>query len=440
MSKRIVLSFWLLFALFLVLPSSGSRAQNGSPVAVVLTASGPLTPSMGEYLQRGIRIAQQRNAEVVIFELDTPGGSLDLMEKMIQTIRASTIPVIVYVYPRGAMAGSAGTLITLAGHASAMSPDTAIGAASPVGGQGEDLNQTESAKVKSIMEATVREIASHRKPQAIELAQQTIESAKAASAQEALNVGMVDFIASDVNDLLRQLNGFTVEVNGSPRALHTANAEVVNVQASFIEELLQTLTNPNIVFILLTIGVQAILIELSSPGGWVAGFIGAICVTLAAYGMGVLSVNWFGLIFLVIAFVLFLLDIKAPTHGALTAAGTASLIVGALVLFNSPGTPPSLRVSPLLVVVTSLATALSFGIMVSFAVRAQHAPVRMGRESVIGQLGTVQSAISNRGTVQLAGELWTAEKVEGEEAIPRGSRVQVIALDGNKLVVRKVQA
>lgn len=437
--SRIFLCFFCL-CLFLLALSQPVGAQAETPLALVLNADGPVTPAMAEYLSRGIRTATQLGAEVLVFQLDTPGGSVDLMGKMVQDIRASQVPVVVYVAPRGAMAGSAGTVITLAGHAAAMAPETAIGAASPVGAQGEDLNETMEAKTKNILKAQARALAERRGAKAIELAESTIESAQAASASEALEAGLVDFIAADVTDLLRQLDGFVVLVDGVERPLHTADARQQPMALSFIEQLLAMLTNPNVVFLLLTIGLQAILIEISSPGGWVAGFIGVVCLTLAVYGLGVLDVNWFGLIFLVTAFVLFLLDIKAPTHGALTAAAVGSLIVGALVLFNSPTVPSFQRVSVPLVVGSSAIMGLLFFLLLIFALRAQAAPVRMGQETLVGRTGVVRSAIKRSGLVQLGGEQWTAEMAPGEEVAVQGDRVEVVSVDGLKLVVRKLPA
>jgi membrane-bound serine protease (ClpP class) len=247
----------------------------------------------------------------------------------------------------------------------------------------------------------------------------------------------VDFIADDLDDLLQQLDGFSVQTQNGEHTLQTANARVQPIHTTFIEQLLATLTNPNIVFLLLTIGVQAILIEISSPGGWAAGFIGVVSLALATYGLGILPVNWFGLIFLATAFVLFVLDIKAPTHGALTAAGVGSLIVGALVLFNSPTVPNFQRVSVPLIIGTSLATgALSFTVLL-IAMRAQKAPVRMGQESLVGKTGIVRSDLTPQGTVQLGGELWTAQLVDGEDPLPEGERVQVVEVKGVRLYVKR---
>jgi membrane-bound serine protease (ClpP class) len=437
MFRRVLLICWLIILLLPLSASPGSAQEVSSPV-LVLTAEGAITPSMLGYLERGISSAEQQNAEALIFMLDTPGGSVDLMNEFVQVIRASSTPVVVYVAPQGAIAGSAGTVITLAGHASAMAPETAIGAASPVGSEGQDLGETIEAKEKNIIKALVRSLAENRSEEAIRIAEETIESALAVSATEALDIGLIDFIAPDVPNLLEQLDGFQVTTIDGPLTLETKNSQIIPFDPSFIETLLGILTNPNIVFLLLTVGVQAILIELSSPGGWIAGFIGAVSLALAAYGLGVLPVNWFGLIFLVIAFVLFILDIKAPTHGALTAAGVVSLIVGSLVLFNSPGTPSFLRVSVPLVIGVSLATAGIFFAILMIALRAQKAPILTGRESFVGRTGTARTRIAPFGTVQMGGELWSGELAPGEDTILEGASVEVLEVQGVRVIVRKV--
>ena len=431
--------WWVWCALFLtllfgILPA---RAQTDTPLVMVLTVDEAVAPPMVEYLKRGLSRAEQQGAELVILQLNTPGGSIDSMNEVIQLIRNSRVPVVVYVAPSGAMAGSAGTVVVLAGHAAAMAPDTTIGAASPVGAQGEDLGETMQAKVKNILKATVRSLAEGRGSRAVELAEQTIDNAAAASAEEAAAAGMVDFIAVDIPDLLRQLDGFKVETKTGEQTLETTDARVETVPESFIERLLAVLTNPAIVFLLITIGVQAILIEISSPGGWVAGFIGVVCLSLAAYGLGVLPVNWFGVVFLILAFVLFILDIKAPTHGALTAAGTVSLIVGALVMFNSPNVPSFQRVPVPLIIGASVSTGIMFFVIMLIGVRAQKRPVSMGAESLVGRVGIVRTGLAPRGQVQLGGELWTAELLDGEEALSPDARVEVVGVDGLRLLVRK---
>lgn len=430
----------ILFLLILaLLPGlQPARAQGNAPLVLVLEAKGVVAPAMKEYIQRGIAIAEQRNAEALIIKLNTPGGLISEMEEIVLAIRSSQVPVIVYVWPRSATAGSAGAVITLAGHASAMAPETIIGAASPVGGEGQDLGETIERKQKEALRAQVRALTENRPPEATALAEDMIEIARAVSVKEAYDIGLIDFTASDLDDLLAQLDGFTVQMSDGPRTLQTAAVRVENLPMTFIEQLLDILVNPNIVFLLVTIGVQAILIELSSPGGWLAGFIGVVALALAAYGLGVLPVNWFGVIFLVIAFILFILEVKTPTFGALTAAGIGSLIIGALVLFNSPGTPQFQQVSIPLVITVAAITGILFFIIVGFALRAQRRPVQMGHEALSGQTGIARTAINPHGQVQSGGELWSAELAEGAQPIRAGERVQIVKSVGVRLIVRKM--
>ena len=432
------LAILLLAAVLLVHPAS-AQSTAGSPLVLTLKVEGALTPVMISSIERSLEIAQNDSAELLILELNTPGGSIALMNEIVTVMRGSEIPIVVYVSPQGAMAGSAGTILTLAGHLAAMAPETAIGAASPVGSQGEDIGETMLAKEKEILRATVRSLAENRPPAAIEIAEQTIESAKAVSSTEALDVGLIDFIALDVNDLVSQLNGAKAQVLGSEVTLNTQNALVREVPLTVVEQALMLLTNPNIVFLLLSIGVQAILIEMSSPGGWVAGFIGVVSLALVVYSFGIIPVNLFGLIFLVLAFVLFILDVKAPTHGALTAAGIGSFIAGSLILFNSVRAPGFPQVSVPLVVGTGLFLALSFSVIISFAIRALKIPKAMGRESMVGKSGVVSQVLDPLGSVQLAGELWSAELAEPGEPLPEGTHVTVTLVEGLRLKVKKTE-
>jgi membrane-bound serine protease (ClpP class) len=437
MFKKIIFLVWLTLLSFSLVLSQSAHAQTSSPQIIVLTADGPITPAMAQYLSRGIKIAERRGAVALIFQLNTPGGSVDTMTEMEQTILASTIPIIVYVSPSGAMAASAGTIVTLSGHASAMAPNTTIGAASPVGSQGENLATTEELKVKNALAATARSLTQRRGPTAEALAEDTIMNAVAVSSSEALQAGLIDFISTDLNDLRSQLDGFAVTVAGQQITLQTANATLEPINISLIEQALLIVTDPNIVFLLITIGVQAIIIEISSPGGWVAGFIGVVCLGLATYGLGILPVNWFGLLFIATSFVLFILDIKAPTHGALTAAGIGSLIVGALVLFNTPVTPSFQHISVPLVVGVSLVSGGIFFVIMMIAVRAQRTPIRTGEESMSGRKGVARTDLKPKGSVQVGGELWSAELEEGGTKLPAGTRIEVVRVDGLRLIVRE---
>ncbi|HET9906867.1 MAG TPA: ATP-dependent Clp protease proteolytic subunit, partial [Anaerolineales bacterium] len=246
-----------------------ARAQSDEPLAIVMTADGPIVPPMLEYIKRGIERADRQNAEVLIIQLNTPGGSVETMLEIIREIRASRVPVVVYVAPRNAIAGSAGAMITMAGHASAMAPETSIGASSPISSSGENLNSTAEAKAKEITKAAIRDYVRPRGDAALALAESMIDEAKAVTATEALEVNLIDFIADDVEDLLQALNEFSVQLNNETRTLNTSNIRTESFDMSFIEEFLLLLVDPNIAFLLIAIGVQAVLIEISSPGGWV---------------------------------------------------------------------------------------------------------------------------------------------------------------------------
>jgi len=431
---------FLIFAGALLSVFQPVKAQNDAPLALVMTADGPIMPPMLEYIKRGVETADRQNAEVLIIQLNTPGGDLLTTIDIIGIIRASDVPVVIYVSPKNAIAGSAGALITMAGHAAAMAPESAIGASSPISSTGENLTSTAETKAMEISKASIRPLVEPRGEEALALAEAMIDDAKAVTAVEALDAKLIDFIATDADDLLNKLDGFTVQMDDGPRTLDTNRPQTEPLDMSFIEGFLLLLTNPNIAFLLTAIGIQAVLIEISSPGGWVAGFIGVVCITLAVYGMGVLPVNWFGIIFMIIAFVLFILDIKAPTHGALTAAGVASFIVGALVLFNSPGTPDFVRVSVPLVISTGLAIGLMFFAILMFALRALRRPVSLGIESFVGKTGTVTTSMSGGGgQVQLGSELWSAEKMDESDRIRKGDKVEVVEVKGLRLKVKKIK-
>ena len=438
MKAKKSLQFLLVVLTTLLFSWTSVHAQDGLSTIMVMEIDGAVAPASLQYLERAVKVAERSNAEALILQLNTPGGAIGTMNDMVQVIRTSSVPIIVYISPQGAMAGSAGTLITLAGHASAMAPETIIGAASPINSDGTDIGETAKAKEVAALTATVRTLAERRGDDAIALAESTIEEARAVSATEAYDAGLVDFIADDLGDLLEQLNGFNVSVLGESRPLNTANTRVDDIPLTLIEQLLKMLTDPNIVFLLIAIGTQAIFIELGSPGGWVAGFIGVVALSLAVYGMGILPVNWFGLIFIIVSFVLFVLDVKAPTHGALTAAGIGSFIVGALVLFNSPGTPEFGRVSVPLVIAVAVLIALMFTAILSFALRALKAPVRMGQKSLIGRQGVATTDFAPDGTVRVGSELWTAEKADNTESISKGERIEVVSVEGLRLKVKKI--
>lgn len=425
------IGFHILLWLTLMFVTASSVGAQETHHVEILQIEGPVTPIMISYIERGIHAAEMDGAEALIIKLDTPGGQIDQMKKVVQALLEAEVPVVVYVYPAGAYAASAGTLITLAAHASAMAPGTTIGAASPVSQEGEDLNETLEKKVKEDLKAQARALAGRRGEKAVAWAEAAVEEARALNAQEALEIGAVDFVAGDLDNLLAQMDGFQVEVHGRQVTLHTAGATTRELPMTFAEQFLHIITNPTIAFILLTLGLNAILFELSSPGGYAAGIVGVICLLLAFYALGVLPVNYAGLIFIALAFVLFVVDIKAPTHGVLTVGGIISLIAGALILFNSP----LYRVSLTAVVTVALVTGLFFAFAIAKVVQAQRRPAVTGREGLIGQIAQARTALDPDGTVFVKGELWQATAVDGP--LPAGERVEIVAVEGFCLRVKK---
>jgi membrane-bound serine protease (ClpP class) len=426
---------WALLVLWLVLflsvgAAGGAQGQAATHVDV-LEIEGAVTPIMISYIERGIATAEEDGAEALVVLLNTPGGQTDLMNRVISAMLASDVPVVVYVYPRGAYAASAGTLITLAGHAAAMAPGTTIGAASPVGSQGEDLGETMEAKVKEDLKAQARGLAARRGDEAVAWAESAIEEARAATAEEALELGVIDLVAGNLDELLAGLDGLEVVVNDRRVVLETAGAEVRELPMTFPEQFLHIITNPTVAFILLTVGLNALLFELSAPGGYVAGIVGAICLVLAFYALGVLPVNYAGLIFIILAFGLFVADVKAATGGVLTVGGVVSLVAGALLLFNSP----LYRVSISAIVGVALVTGLFFAFAMTKVMQIRRRPSVTGTEGLIGQLGEARTALEPEGTVFVRGELWQAESLEGP--IEKGERVEIAGVHGFRLQVRR---
>ncbi len=439
-SRAVLATILLLLATWVVVAPVGAQGTS----VVVAKITGPVTPTMASYFERSIAQAEQNDAQALAIVLDTPGGAVDVTQEIVQSFRNAEVPIIVFVGPAGAQAASAGSLITLAGHAAGMAPETVIGAASPVDGSGADIGETLYQKLTEDLKATMRNLTTRRGDTAVELAEAMIDDAKAVTADEALEAGLIDAVAGDLDDLLAQLDGLTVEVNGQAVTLQTAGVAQEESQLSAVEQILHALSNPLLIGLLLTIGVQAILIELSNPGGWVAGFIGFVCLALGLYGLGTLPANWLGLGLLVLAFALFILEVKTPTTGVLAIAGVITFLAGLLVLFNSPGTPQFARISLAGAIGITVFASAFFLFIAAKALQAQTKQPMIGDEALVGTVGPVRVALApgkkveagqNQGTVLINGELWRAV---ADEEIDRGEQVIVKGVDGFTLRVQKV--
>jgi len=424
----------LLTVSWLLLLGAGPMLAQAERTVYVLTVDGAITAAVEDYIERGIQRAERGGGEALVIQLNTPGGDVQSMTGIMEHIENAAVPVIIYVWPRGGMAASAGTLVLLAAHGAAMAPRTSIGAAHPVAVGGE-MSPEQTEKLVNVMVEHAGVFARRRGEAAVEWAEQAIRESATAGPEKALELGVIDLIACDLDELLSGFDRRQVVLgDGTQMTLHTAGATAQEIRMSLIEQLLQVLIDPNIAFILLAIGIQAILIEISAPGGWVAGFIGVLCLALAAYSFGVLPFNWLGMLLIVVAFVLFVIDVKAPTHGALTAAGVGTLIAGALVLFNTfPGSPYG-RISIPLVVTIALLTGLFFLFVVAKTLRVQQRPSVTGKEGLIGRTGVVKVALDPEGTVLVAGERWRAMAETGPVEV--GTEVEVVAADGFQLRVR----
>jgi len=440
---------WLALALALVTlgaaacgPFSPTAPEEAPPVVVVATVRGPIGSLTADYLRRALNAALRQQAQALVVQLDTPGGAVQAATDIVTLFRTSPVPVVVYVQPRGAMAGSAGALITLAAHRAYMAPETVIGAATPVLlGESSDEDPVLQAKTRNILAAQARSLAEARGPTAQRLAEDMVQSARAVTASEAQQAGLVDGVAPTLDAVLAALDGQAVTTAAGERRLRTAGAHIVTVDLSPVERALALLTHPGIVLLLLGLGAQLLLIEFRTPGGWVAGTLGAVLLGLGLYGLGMIPSNALGLGFIALAFVLFVLEVKAPTHGALSAAGALAFVAGGWILFNTPLTLPQQRLS------LWWAAALAGGLAVlSLAVMrlvhlAGQRPVLTGAEEaarLVGRVGWARTAIGprRRGSVHIAGETWSAVLAPDAAPIAAGQPVRVVAVRHLVLVVR----
>jgi len=409
----------------------------------VARVQGPIGTTTADYLRRALNTALHEQAQAVVVVLDTPGGALEAAQTIVETFRSSPVPVIVFVAPRGARAGSAGVLLTLAAHRAYMAPETVIGAATPISLSEGQTDATLQAKVTNIVAAQARALAEPRGPEAAARAEAMVREAHALTASEAAAAGLIDGVVSDLDALLDALDGQTLTTAHGSVTLHTRGAPRHEVAPLPVERLLALLTHPNVVLLLVSMGVQFLIIEFYSPGGWVAGTLGAVLLGLGLYGLGILPTNGLGLWLIALAFVLFVLEVKAPTHGALSAAGAAAFVAGGWILFNTPVTLPQQRLSPWWA--AALAGALAGASVLGWRLvrQAGQRPVLTGAEEaarLVGRVGRARTALRphGRGSVHIAGETWSAVLAPGAAPVEPGQPVEVVGLEGLRLVVRGV--
>ena len=412
------------------------RAQEEPAGRIVVTAGidGPIGPATTGYVERVVADASARGASCLVIRMDTPGGLSASMRDIIQTILASPVPVVVYVHPGGAHAASAGAVIALAAHISAMTPGTNIGAAHPVtiGGGSADSSGVMEEKVTNDAAAYARSLAT-RRGRNVEWAERVVRESISSTAEEAVAVGVVDLVARDMDELLAAIDGRTVEVPAGEVTLHTAGAEIIELAPSFRERFLARISDPNIAYVLMMIGVFGLFFELQNPGAVLPGVAGAVAIIMAAFGLQMLPVNWTGVALIALAIVLFILEVKVASHGALTIGGIVAMFVGSIMLIDSP--LPFMRVSLGVIIPSVLFTALFFLFAVGMALRAQRRRVTTGSEGLLGEEGVARGDVHASGSVFVRGEFWNARSAE---PIPSGTKVVVERVDGMVVTVRPV--
>lgn len=412
--------------------AAGVAADRPATVGLV-TIDGAIGPATAGYLERATRAAGERGDACLIVRLDTPGGLLESTQQIVQSFYASPVPVVVYVAPPGANAGSAGCFITLAADVAAMAPGTSIGAAHPVsiGGTGGDSQQPDPVMKEKLenFAASYIEAIARKRGRNVEWARSSVLQSASITDDRALESGVIDLVAADLPDLLRQLDGRRI----GERTLDVAGATVVTIPMIPRERIFQLLWRPEVMFILMLVAIYGLLGELSNPGAIFPGVVGAIALVLVLYLSSILPVNAAGLALVGLAVVLFIIDVFAPSHGILTGGGIAAFALGALMLFNRAD--PAFRLSLRLIVPGVVVTALFFAFVVGKGLRAQRLPARTGRESLVGMTArTLGPVDAHGGQVWIEGETWSAVS---EEPVVGDQIVTVTAVDGLKLKVRR---
>ena len=421
-----------ILAAWLFLCATCARAAENVCVIKVDGAIGPATAS---YISRAIDEATEQGAQCLVIQLDTPGGLLDSTKIIVQKFLGATIPIVVYVSPPGAWAGSAGCFITMAADVAAMAPTTSIGAAHPVaigsGGGEEKLDDTMKQKLENFATSYIETIAAKHKRN-VEWAKSAVRESASVTAEKALELNVIDLIAKDMPDLLKQIDGR--EVNG--KTLHTADAEIVEIPMSARERVFQMIWRPEVMFVLMLITIYGIIGELSNPGAILPGVVGAIALILLLYMVAILPVNIAGLALVGLAIALFIADAFAPTHGVLTTGGIVAFFLGSLMMFNRAD--PVFHLSLALIIPATLVTGAFFAFVVGAGLRAQFMPVKAGRETMLGKTVTAISPIdAHGGKVFVEGEYWNAVS---EAPVAKDQPVEIVAVDGLTLKVKSKQS
>lgn len=417
----------LLSVLAVLAMAGGSQAAH----VQVLTIDSPIGPVTDMVIKNAIEAAENEGAEALIIELDTPGGLVSTTKEITQSILNANVPVVVYVAPAGASATSAGVFILVSGHFAVMAPGTNAGAAHPVMLEGQ-MDSTMSEKAENDAVANIRALAMRRGRNA-DWVERAVRESESITATEAVDSNVVDFVAENIAALLDSLDGRTTELPRGEVTMETASASVKRIEMDWREKILTVLTNPNIAYILMSIGWLGILMELYNPGSIFPGVVGVICLILGFYALQTLPINYAGLALMGMALILFIMEIKIVSHGLLTIGGVISLLIGSMMLIDSPD--PAVRISFSVILAVVGTTAAFFIFAITLAIKARRARPTTGAEGLVGQIAIAKEAFETTGMVYVAGEYWKAETTA---PVQPGSKLEVTGKQGMVLTVKPV--
>jgi len=418
-----------MLALFMLVccPENGVSAVNE---IYVIRMSGPISPAAVGFLKKGITIASEERASCIIIELDTPGGLAESMREIVMAIFACKVPVVIYVAPSGARAASAGVMITMAADIAAMAPGTNIGAAHPVGAGGKEISGAMSEKVINDMVAHARSIAKKRGRNA-DWVEKAVRKSVSVTETEALKANVIDVVAKDIDDLIRQINGREIEDKG---VLKLDTVKKTLLEEDLRTKILKTISNPNIAYILMMIGLAGLYFELSHPGAVLPGVVGGISIILAFFAFQTIPVNYAGFLLIVLALIFFIMEMNIASYGLLSIAGITALLLGSIMLFENSGTGMRLSWQ---VLISTLVLISGFFVVVSGLVFKSHlSKPRTGARGLIGEIGVVRELLMPEGKVFVHGELW---KATSKDPIQTGTRVRVVKIVNLVLEVEPVE-
>jgi membrane-bound serine protease (ClpP class) len=431
MDKKQTLGFFsiLLIGVVCIFAALLVHAQGVSEEreAMIIELEGPINPATATFMTRGIEKAEEQGSVLVVIRLDTPGGLASSMRTMVKSIMNARIPVVVYVGPKGAGAASAGVMVTVAAHVAAMAPGTNIGAAHPVTAGGKDIEKTMSKKVLNDMASYGRGIAQEKGRNA-EWVEKAIRESVSITADEALEKNVVDLVAADMDDLLKQLDGREITLREGKLKLKTKDLVKAYYRPGFRDKILKTISDPNIAYILMMIGLAGLYFELSHPGAIFPGVAGAISLILAFYSFQTLPVNYAGLLLVALGIILFIAEIKVTSYGVLSLGGLISLTLGSIMLFED------VMVSLKLMMPTIILVGGFFVIVSTLAFRAYRTKPKAGMDGLMGEIGLVKESIDPEGLIFVHGEYWRAV---ANEKIEPGERVEVEGAEGLVLRVKR---